>query len=298
GHEEQLLASRPTHNPAAYEAYLRGLTSQARIGQSIHLPLKTIDYFQRAAQLDPNFALAWARLSRAHGYLYFQRVDTSHPELAKEALDHARSLQPNSPETLLALGYYQYWVLRNYGLAKRTFHEVDKLSPGSTEVAWALSAVNRRLGNWNESLSAAEAGLARDPRNGELTTTSAWTYAMLSQFTTALERFDRAIEIIANDPDLIALKAGVYQAQGNLDQAGKLLTALNEQTPFDNAFFVKVTQLRLERNHPEAIRLLQARLAHYQFTTEIYKGATQVYLALTQRLAGDFAGSATSAEEA
>src|SRR5262249_11822492 len=73
GHEEQLLASRPTHNPAAYDAYLRGLTSQARIGQSIHLPLKTIDYFQRAVHLDPNFALAWARLSRAHGYLYFQR---------------------------------------------------------------------------------------------------------------------------------------------------------------------------------------------------------------------------------
>jgi len=298
GHEEQLLASRPTHNPAAYEAYLRGLTSQARIGQSIHLPLKTIDYFQRAVHLDPNFALAWARLSRAHGYLYFQRVDTARPELAKEALDHAHSLQPNSPETLLALGYYQYWVLRDYELAKRTFHEIDRLAPGSTEVAWALSAVNRRLGNWNESLSAAEAGLARDPRNGELTTTSAWTYAMLRQFTTALERYDRAVEIIANDPDLVTLKAGVYQAQGDLDQAGRLLSTLNEQTPFDNAFFVKVTQLRLERNHPETIRLLQARLTQYQFTSEIYKGATQVYLALSQRLAGDSAGADTSAEEA
>jgi len=185
----------------------RGLALQARIGQSIHLALKTIDYFERAVQLDANFAIAWARLSRAHAYLYFQRVDNARPDLAKDALDHAQKLQPNSPDTLLALGYYQYWMMRNYALAKATFHQVNRLSPGSSEVAWALSAVNRRLGNWNESLAAVEAGLALDPRNGELLTTSAWTYAMLRQFPTALERYDRAVDIIANDPDLMSLEA-------------------------------------------------------------------------------------------
>jgi TolB-like protein len=298
GHEEQALAAKPTNNPEAYDAYLRGLALQARIGQSIHLALKTIDYFERAVQLDANFAIAWARLSRAHAYLYFQRVDNARPDLAKDALDHAQKLQPNSPDTLLALGYYQYWMVRNYALAKATFHQVNRLSPGSSEVAWALSAVNRRLGNWNESLAAVEAGLALDPRNGELLTTSAWTYAMLRQFPTALARYDRAVDIIANDPDLMSLEAGIYQAQGNLEQAAKFLSGITDQTPFDNAFFVKVTQLRLERNHSEAIRLLQARLAQLQFTSEIYKGATQVDLAIAQRLAGDAAGAKVTAEQA
>ncbi len=298
GREEQALAVKPTNNPEAYDAYLRGLAFQARIGQSIHLALKTIGYFERAVQLDPNFALAWARLSRAHAYLYFQRVDTARPDLAEHALERAQTLQPNSPETLLALGYYQYWVLRDYGLAKATFHQVNKLSPGSSEVAWALSAVNRRLGYWNESLAAVEAGLALDPRNGELLTTSAWTYAMLRQFPLALKRYDQAIDIIANDPDLMSLKAGIYQAQGDLDQASKFLSEITEQTPFDNALFVKVIQLRLERNHTEAIRLLQARLAQSKFSSEIYKGATQVYLAIAQRLAGDAAGASVTAEQA
>ncbi len=298
GREEQALAVKPTNNPEAYDAYLRGLAFQARIGQSIHLALKTIGYFERAVQLDPNFALAWARLSRAHAYLYFQRVDTARPDLAEHALERAQTLQPNSPETLLALGYYQYWVLRDYGLAKATFHQVNKLSPGSSEVAWALSAVNRRLGYWNESLAAVEAGLALDPRNGELLTTSAWTYAMLRQFPLALKRYDQAIDIIANDPDLMSLKGGIYQAQGDLDQASKFLSEITEQTPFDNALFVKVIQLRLERNHTEAIRLLQARLAQSKFSSEIYKGATQVYLAIAQRLAGDAAGASVTAEQA
>jgi len=298
GHEEQALAAKPTNNPDAYDAYLRGLAFQARTGQSIHLALKSIGYFEQAVQLDPNFASAWARLSRAHAYLYFQRVDTARPDAARDALEHAQKLQPNSPETLLTLGYYQYWVLRDYGLAKATFYRVNKLSPGSSEVAWALSAVNRRLGNWSESLAAVEEGLARDPRNGELLTTSAWTYAMVRQFPTASERYERAVDIIANDPDLISLQAGIWQAQGNLEQAAKFLSGVAEQTPFDNAFFVKVTQLRLERNYSEAIRLLQARVAHFPFTSELYKGASQVYLAIAYRLSGDAADAKRAAEEA
>ena len=71
-------------------------------------------------QLDPNFAIAWARLSRAHALLYFtaryyRRSGATH---AKRALENAQKLAPNSPETLLALGYYQYRVLRDYGLPK------------------------------------------------------------------------------------------------------------------------------------------------------------------------------------
>jgi TolB-like protein len=65
GHEEQALATKPTNNPEAYDAYLRGLAFQARIGQSIHLALKTIGYFERAVQLDPNLRLL-GRTSLAH----------------------------------------------------------------------------------------------------------------------------------------------------------------------------------------------------------------------------------------
>ncbi|PYK20771.1 MAG: hypothetical protein DME55_01135, partial [Verrucomicrobia bacterium] len=99
-------------------------------------------------------------------------------------------------------------------------------------------------------------------------------------------------------PDLISLKAGIYQAQGNLEQAASLLSEISVQTPFENAFFVKVTQLRLERNYAEAIRLLQTRLAQFKFTSEIYKGATQIYLAIAQRLAGNAADAKFVAEQA
>jgi TolB-like protein/Tfp pilus assembly protein PilF len=298
GREEQALEAKPTHNPEAYDAYLRGIAFQGRVHASDHLILKAIGYFERATQLDSNFAATWARLSRAHSYLYFQHVETARPDAAKDALEHAQKLQPNSPETLLALGYYQYYVLGDYELAKATFLLINKLSPNNSEVAWALCAVNRRLGQWNESLAWVEQAMALDPRNGELITTAAWTYQMLRQFPMALKLYDRALDIVASDPDLLSGEASICQAQGNLEQAAKFLADITPDTQFEGAFFIKALQLRLERNYTEAVGFLQARIAKSQFTSEYYKAAAEVHLAYAQRLAGDFTGAKVTAEEA
>ncbi len=87
-------------------------------------------------KLDPNFAIAWARLSREEAGLYVNGNDTApgaRRDAAKRALENTQKLAPNSPETLLALGYYQFAGLRDYGAAKTTFDSVSKILPGSGE---------------------------------------------------------------------------------------------------------------------------------------------------------------------
>ena len=183
-------------------------------------------------QLDPNFALAWARLSRANGRIYFNCDDTTciaRREAAKRALENAQKLEPNSPETLLALGYYQYRVLRDYGPAKATFERVSKMLPGSSEVPYALALVTRRKGHWDQSVAYLEQALALDPRNMELLMPAAETYDMLRQFPAALKLYDRALDITPNDPDVIVAKASIYQAQGDLQEAARLLSEINEK---------------------------------------------------------------------
>ncbi len=295
GHEEQALAVKPTNNPEAYDAYLRGLAFEARSTYSLDAPMKAVDSYERAVQLDPNFALAWARLSVAHALVYFIPLDAAaaRRDAAKSTLENAQKLQANSPETQLALGYYQYWVLLDYRLAKTTFDRVSKMLPGSSEVPPALGAVTRRLGQWDESVAYLEHGLALDPLNAALLNQAAGTYAMLRQFPAALKLYDRALDIVPKDPDLIASKASIYQAQGNLAQAAKALSEINTQTASWHAFRIKINQLRLERNHGGAIRLLQARQA-----SGIENVAMQVLLALTQRLDGDTVGAKVTAEQA
>ncbi len=56
GREEQALAAKPTNNPEAYDAYLRGLAFEARSNYSSDALFKAIDFYGLAVQLDPNFA--------------------------------------------------------------------------------------------------------------------------------------------------------------------------------------------------------------------------------------------------
>ena len=298
--EEQALAAKPTNNPEAYDAYLRGLAFENRLGYSINPLREAISFYQRAVQFDPSFALGWAQLSRAHARVYFTRADTTpaRRDAAKSALENAQKLQPNSPETLLAFGYYQYFVLRDYGLAKSTFGLVSKMLPGSSEVPFALGLVTRREGNWDESVAYLEQALVLDPRNMELLDEAASSFVVLRQFPTALKLYGRALDIDPNDPDLMAFKADAYQAQGSLDEAARVLSEIDAKTPSATAFKIEFVQLRLERKYGEAIRLLQTHLAQSHFDSEIDKGINQVFLAFVQRLDGDAAAAKITAEQA
>jgi TolB-like protein/Flp pilus assembly protein TadD len=300
GREEQALAARPTNNPDAYDAYLRGLVFEARSNYSSDALFKAIDYYGLAVQLDPNFALAWGRLSFAHSLLYINRGDTTaaRRDAAKQALEHAQKLQPDSPETLLFTGYYQYWVLHDYGRAKATFGRVSKMLPGNSEVLYALAAIARSEGHWDESVAYWERGLALNPRNTALLTEVAFTYAALRRFPAALKLYDRALDILPDELSLMALKASIYQAEGNLLEAAKWLVQVNAQTNSDAAVRIKLTQLRLERNQPEATQFVQARQARLHVASGIEKGSREVGLALAHRVAGDTAQAKAFAEQA
>jgi TolB-like protein len=299
GGERQALAVKPTNNPEAYDAYLRGLALEARTSTSPSDAEKIVGFYERSVQLDPAFALAWARLSRANAQLYFSGLDTTSArrDATERALNAAQKLQPNSPETLLAQAYYQYWVLRDYELAKATFGRVRELLPGSSEVPGALALIARRQGHWDQSVAYWEQTLALDPRNTQWLGNAAQTYAMLRQFPDALKTYDRVLDLVPNDLDTIASEAEIYQAEGNLEQAGKLLAGVNAQTPSLAAFRPKMDQLFLERHFDEAIRLIHSRLTESRDLPDFERLFEPLFLVLAQECAGDVAGARATAQQ-
>jgi len=296
GREEQAFGVKPTSNPDAYDAYLRGLAAEGEGIDSVYSIQKAISFYKRAVHLDPDFALAWSRLSHAHSSLYPSFGDST--EAARRALETAQKLQPDSPETLLALAQYQYSELRDYDAARTTFLRVSKMLPGSSEIPAALAQIARHQGKWEETVAYYGQALVLDPRNAELLTEAADNYDYLRRFDNALNLYDRALDIRPNDADLLASKAGIYQAQGNLTEAAKCLVNVNALTPSYEAVPAKVAQLVFERNYREAVQLLETRFAQFQFGSEVELGIFQEFLASSRLLTGDIPGAKASAEQA
>src|SRR6185436_5373644 len=126
GQEEEVIAARPTNNPQAYDAYLRGLAYTLKTGNSPANTLGAQKYLREAARLDPKFALSWALLSYvdALGYLTLSLQPTEAlREETGQAAETALALQPNLGEAIVATGYYYYACLKDYDAAVRYFEQ-------------------------------------------------------------------------------------------------------------------------------------------------------------------------------
>src|SRR2546427_7366615 len=168
GREEQVIAAKPTDNPEAYDAYLRGLAYSLKTASSSANSLGAQKYLREAVRLDPKFALSWALLSivDARGYLTLTLQPTvALREEARQAAETALTLQPNLGEALLAKGYYHYDCLKDYDTAVRYFEQARQLLPNSSRIPELLAYVARRRGQWDRSESYFNEAEQLDPRN-------------------------------------------------------------------------------------------------------------------------------------
>jgi TolB-like protein/Flp pilus assembly protein TadD len=295
GHEQEALALKPTSNPEAYDAYLRGLAAESESLMSVYPLQKAISFYKRAVHLDPDFAIAWARLSQMYSLLYSSFGDRLGD--ARGALERTQALQPNAPETLLALAYYQNYELREYQQARETFLRVVKLLPGNSEVPASLASIARRGGQWDQVTDYSEQALMLDPRNPELLLRVAFNFGDQRQFEMARSLLDRALQIRPDDVEIKAAKAAMYQAQDKLTEADKYLAGVNALTSSYEAVGAKVTQLRLEGKSGEAVQLLKTRVAQFQFGSQVEEAVFGYFLAFAQHVAGDTAAAQATAAQ-
>jgi TolB-like protein/Tfp pilus assembly protein PilF len=257
-HEQLAVSSKPTDDPAAYEAYLRGLALWNKLTVLPEDSAELIRHFSRAVELDPKFALAWAYLSVAHSYHYseFDRTP-KRAGLAKETLDRALSLQPDLGEVHFAEGMYSYKILQDYEKALEGFQKARGHLANRVMAVEFSGYVKRRQGKWDDALRLHAESLELDPRNPLILSEVALTYRALRRFEEAQALVDRAREIDPQNPQLLAEKAEFSLAQGDSATAGRLL----KEVPVDGRDpIVALACVRfwvMTRQYPEAIRALK-----------------------------------------
>ncbi len=301
GQEEQVIAAKPTDNPEAYDAYLRGLASSLKPGPTAANYLGAQKYLREAVRLDPKFALGWALLSSvdALGYITLTLQPTvALREEARQAAETALTLQPSLGEALLAKGYYHYSCLKDYDTAVRYFEQARQFLPNSSQIPESLAYVARRRGQWDRSESYFNEAERLDPRNVKLLTAHAHSYLALRRFSEALQKLDQVLDVIPGDLDTVVRKAAVAQAVGDLPRASALLAPLHPAADDPAALETQVYQAILERHPSEIIPRLKEILAKPDPALGYFNGELRFWLGWAQEVAGDHAAAQESWRQA
>ena len=301
GREEQIIAAKPTDNPEAYDAYLRGLAYTLKTEETAEQYLSAQRYFKEAVRLDPKFALAWALLSYTDSVGYLSRIlqpTDALREEARQAAESALSLQPNLGEALMATGYYHYACLKDYDTATRYLEQARRTLPNNSQIAESLAYVARRRGQWDQSEAYFNEAERLNARDANLLTQHAFSYIFLRRFPEALRKVDAILNITPDDVATLAIKARIAQAQGDLPRAAALLTPPRSNVDASRNLGERIYQAILERNPAQMIPAVKEELAKLDPASDFHAGQLRFWLGWLQELAGDHADAHATWQQA
>src|SRR5947199_2568433 len=202
--EKARVEAKPTTNADAYVLYLRARDYQTRPDNLLQDFRSARNLYDQAIKLDPNFALAHARLSAVMSTIYHWFEPTQEvKETARREADESLRLQPDLGEGHLALGLYFYYEEGNYQDALRELNLAAKTLPNDGDVGLYIAAVQRRQGHFTEAIAAYHKAEAIDPRNSITLYDAAQTYFGVRDWPNAVRGMDR---VLALAPDSLNVK--------------------------------------------------------------------------------------------
>ena len=195
-HERAEVRKKSTGSPDAYVLYLEGRKFENSPPFAVSGYEAAERLYRQAVAVDPDFALAHARLASTLGLLYrFRGSSEELKERAHQEVRKALLLAPDLGEAHLAkaLGYYR--IERDYNLALPELEIARRLIPNDTEAEGIVAFIHRRRGQWKEARAGLEHVRARDPLNEKYEQELCATASLLRDWPAASRHVLRAIEL-------------------------------------------------------------------------------------------------------
>jgi TolB-like protein/Tfp pilus assembly protein PilF len=262
--EQARVTAKPTQNPDAYVFYLRA-NQLSRNPDTLLEDYKAAEQlYVQAIALDPNFALAHARLASvcAEIFHYYEPTEDWKTKARSEA-QIALRLQPDLAEAHLALGQCIYWMDQDYERALEQFDIASRLSPSDGDIVRLIAAIKRRQGKWKQALEEYERVAKLDPQNPNTVRELIFTNTAMRRWPDAA-RWVEQLRAIAPASIIAKIQRGYVEFWWKGDTG--LLKSLLNQVPLGVDPDGSVTSVRwdvamLDRDYAAARRALDASSA-------------------------------------
>jgi adenylate cyclase len=259
--EQNRVEKEPTHDLQAYQLYLKG--RHAFIGFTPESLRRAVDYFSRATERDPSYAMAYANLAMAYAELAEAGAvapDVARPR-AMEAARHALRLDPDLGEAHTAMGHLRSVWEFDWAGAEAEFRRAIELCPSSADAYdlygrlcgalerfdEALSMQRRaqeldplahrldvastllRAGRYTEAEAEAGRAVEVDPDHDRGRATLGWALLKQGRFEAGLAELERAVALAPDNTQWLAQMGQALALAGRVDEARDVLRRLEER---------------------------------------------------------------------
>jgi TolB-like protein/Tfp pilus assembly protein PilF len=190
--EKLLIEKRPTENLEAYPFYLKGNEFYWQSNNQVALQ-KAIEMYEKAIKSDPNFALAYAKLSICHSRIYFYSHAKERLIKSKSAIDSVLKISPNLPEAHLALGANYYNAAIDYTKARDEISTAEKQLPNNSECAYWEGLICRRSGFWEQGKQSLIRASKLDPGSAVIANATGQILSRMRDYPASEYYFKKAI---------------------------------------------------------------------------------------------------------
>ncbi|HKP70458.1 MAG TPA: winged helix-turn-helix domain-containing protein [Pyrinomonadaceae bacterium] len=231
----QYLAKRGTENEEAYRTYLQAqyLIEKENLTDVEH----SIKLFDKALELDSNFAAAWAGKGRAHCALsHFSSTTTPDEQykIAGPAIERALELDPDLAEAYGVKGIIYndyYW---NYEEADKSFHRAWELAPNTASYRRWYSSRAVNYGNPDEAIEAAKKAIDLNPTYIEQLYVYGWVLYRARRYDESINTVESLMETDANSPRPYENLWRAYSAKADGEKAFTAFMKLQERSNRDS----------------------------------------------------------------
>jgi serine/threonine protein kinase/Tfp pilus assembly protein PilF len=230
GEEKRRLDKRGTNSPEAYEAYLRG-----RFFWNQFVPEafpKAIESFQKAVELDPNYALAYVGIADFYNWACIYGLFPTVVSIPKvyEAATRALEIDDGLGEAYAALGLY-YSSIAEYDISDTHYRRAIELNPNySLAHEWYGSNLTGR-GRFEDGIREVKTAEQLDPFSMRAKTLTAWTAYQAHQYDFAEAKAREIIELDPNFPQGYLQLSNVLQQFGRFEEAVEMSQKAIEMMP-------------------------------------------------------------------